>query len=181
MCLCNRIKVQHTAFLSHIWTLLTPIGWDKGQDGSFAYSSLDYLTERFLVPLQKRNVNSSQKKEEWDDMTDYARRYINLVDSYRVIWCFSYTESGNWTNILALVALLFCLPASNGKVERIFSRLKNIKSMRRSSLGEEKLDDLLRIAKGPDTSQWKPASALKLWWDDKMQSLKHSVLARKIE
>ena len=134
-----------TEFLSHIWTLLTPIGWDKGQDGSFAYSSLDYLTERFLVPLQKRNVNSSQKKEEWDDMTDYARRYINLVDSYRVIWCFSYTESGNWTNILALVALLFCLPASNGKVERIFSRLKSIKSMRHTSLGEEKLDGLLRI------------------------------------
>ena len=47
------------------------------------------------MPLQKRNVNSSQKKEEWNDMTDYARRYFNLVDSYRVIWCFNCTESGN--------------------------------------------------------------------------------------
>ena len=68
VCLCNRIKFQHTEFLSHIWTLLTPIGWDKVQDGSFAYSSLDYLTERFLVPLQKRYVNSSQKKEELNGM-----------------------------------------------------------------------------------------------------------------
>ena len=176
VCLRSRIKVQHTDLLSHVLTLLTPIGWDKSQDGSFAYSSLDYLTEWFLVPLQKENVNTSLMKEEWDDMTDYARWYFNLVDSYRVIWweLFNCTESGNWTNILALVALLFCLPASNGKVERIFSRLKNIKSIRRTSLGEEKLDELLRIT---ETSQWQPASALKLWWDDKTRRTRRTVRA----
>ena len=87
--LCIKIKVQHTELLSHVLTLLTPIGWDKGQDGSFAYSSFDYLTERFLVPLQKGNVNTSLMKEEWDDKTDYARQYFNLVHSCRVIWCFN--------------------------------------------------------------------------------------------
>ena len=112
-------------------------------------------------------------------MTDYASQYFNLVDSYRVIWwkLFNCTESGNWINILALVTLLFCLPASNGKVERIFSRLKNIKSIRRTSLGEEKLDELLRIAEGPDTSQWQPASALKLWWVDKTRRTRRTVRA----
>ena len=131
-----------------------------GQKSGWIICILDYLTERFLVPLQKGKFNTSLTKEEWDDMTGYARRYFNLVDSYCVIWwkLFNCTESGNWTNILALVALLFCLPASNGKVERIFSRLKNIKSIRRTSLGEEKLDEF-RIAEGPDTSQWQPASA----------------------
>ena len=65
---------------------MTPIGWDKSQDGSFAYSSLDYLINRFQVPLLKRNVNVSLIKEEWDDITNYARRYFNLVqESYRVI------------------------------------------------------------------------------------------------
>ena len=64
VCLRSRIKVQHTDLLSHILNILTPTGWDKSQDGSFTYSSLDYLTERFLVPLQKGNVNTSPMKEE---------------------------------------------------------------------------------------------------------------------
>ena len=38
------------------------------------------------MPLLKGNVNTSLMKEEWDDKTDYARQYFNLVDSYRVIW-----------------------------------------------------------------------------------------------
>ena len=169
-CLHSRIKVQHTELLTHLLTLLTPIGWDKSQDGSFAYSSLDYLINRFQAPLLKRNIYVSLRKEEWDDMTDYARRYFNLVqESYRVIWwkLFNCTESGTWTNILALVSLLFCLPVSNGKLERVFSLMKNIKLMKRTSLGEDTLDELLRIAQGPDVTQWNPAPALKLWWDDK--------------
>ena len=46
----SRIKVQHTELLTHLLTL-TPIGWDKSQDGSFTYSSLDYLINRFQAPL----------------------------------------------------------------------------------------------------------------------------------
>ena len=113
-CLHSRIKVLHTELLTHLLTLLTPIGWDKSQDGSFAYSSLDYLINRFQVPLLKRNVNVSLIKEEWDDITNYARRYFNLVqESYRVIWwkLFNYTESGNWTNIIISFSFLFILPA----------------------------------------------------------------------
>ena len=58
-CLHSRIKVQHTELLTHMLTVLTPIGWNLSQDGFFAYSSLGYLINRFQAPLLKRNVNVS--------------------------------------------------------------------------------------------------------------------------
>ena len=169
-CLRNRVKVQHIDLLTHVLTILTPIGWDKGQDGSFAHNSLEYLVNLFQQPLEKAKINITVIQEEWEDMVDYAKRYFNLVqESYRVIWwkLFNSTDSSKWVNILALVNLLFCLPVSNGKLERAFSLLKNIKGITRTSISEDRLDELLRIAEGPELSQWNPTSALKLWWEDK--------------
>ena len=48
-------------------------------------------------------------------------------------------------NILSLVEYLFCLPVANGHVERVFSQLKIIKTERRTHLGEDRLESLLRI------------------------------------
>ena len=42
-----------------------------------------------------------------------------------------------------LAELLFSLPASNGKLERVFSTLATIKVDKRSCLRNESLDDLL--------------------------------------
>uniref|UniRef100_A0A1X7VHZ3 Uncharacterized protein n=1 Tax=Amphimedon queenslandica TaxID=400682 RepID=A0A1X7VHZ3_AMPQE len=47
-----------------------------------------------------------------------------------------------WSNVLQLAHLLFTLPVSNWKLQRIFSTLKLIK-VDRSSLGNSVLDDLL--------------------------------------
>jgi len=59
---------------------------------------------------------------------------------------------------------------ANGRVERIFSSLKLIKSDHRSSLGEDRLDDLLRIAvDAPPLSQWDASGAIQLWWRDKQR------------
>ena len=101
-------------------TLKLAIEYFKGKYSDLAENVSVCLCNR--INISQRGFWYPYKKgKEWDDMTDYARRYFNLVDSYRVIWWkhFNCTESGNWTNILALVALLFCLPASNGKVEMI--------------------------------------------------------------
>ena len=38
--------------------------------------------------------------EEWDDMLDYAKRYLNLVqDEYKTNWwkLFNATDASNWT------------------------------------------------------------------------------------
>lgn len=74
-------------------------------------------------------------------------------------------SSKNWTNILNLIELLFCLPMSNGHVERVFSTLKLIKTDHRSCLNEQHLDDVVRImVEGPSLSQWDSNRAIQPWW-----------------
>ena len=83
---------------------------------------------------------------------------------------FNAADSKRWTNILALIELLFCLPMANGLVERIFSAMKLIKSDRQSSLSEDRLDDLLQIAvDAPPLAQWDASAAVQLWWKDKQR------------
>ena len=53
-------------------------------------------------------------------------------------------------------------------MERVFLQLKVIKTDRRTGLGEDRLDSLLRIATtGPPLSEWDPTHAVELWWSDK--------------
>ena len=73
------------------------------------------------------SVNCAVLNEEWDDIVEYAKRYLNLVqDDYKVSWwkLFNSPDSTKWTNILVVVELLFCLPVSNGHLECVFSQLK---------------------------------------------------------
>ena len=66
---------------------------------------------------------------------------------YKAIWwrLFHAPNALEWANILCLVQLLMTLPIciSNGKLERIFSTPKVLKSEKRSLLGNDTLDDLL--------------------------------------
>ena len=63
---------------------------------------------------------------------------------------------------------MFTIPISNGHLERCFSHMKILKTNKRSSLGEEKLDGLLQIHfEGPPPNQWSAKSAVQLWWNDK--------------
>ena len=59
-------------------------------------------------------------------MTDYAKYHLNLVQDYKVVWwkLFNPPVAKQWSNILALVELLFCLPIVNGGLEKTFSQLK---------------------------------------------------------
>ena len=172
-CLKDRVKVQHPELLTHTLTLLVPQGWNRSGDGDFADSALAELCLQFATPLHKTGVDISLIKEEWDDMIEYANRYLNLVqEDYQTIWwkLFNSPDFKKWSNILALIELLFCLPMANGRVERIFSSLKLIKSNRRNCLSENRLDDLLRIAvDAPPLSQWDASGAIELWWNEKQR------------
>ena len=170
-CLRDRVKLQHTDVLTHSLTILATYGWEKGEDGSFAHDALESLSTRFRVPLEKAGVDCSLIQEEWEDILDYAKRYLNLVqENYTTIWwkLFNAVDASKWQNILRVVELLFCLPLTNGRLERLFSQLKLIKSDRRSSLGENRLDQLLRITvDAPPLSKWDASGAVQLWWEDK--------------
>ena len=77
----------------------------------------------------------------------YATQFISLatLDYRAVCWrLFHSPSSSSWPNMLPLSRMLFSLPVSNGKLERIFSVLKLIK-VDRSSLGNDTLKDLLTL------------------------------------
>ena len=73
-------------------------------------------------------------------------------------------------NVLVLAELLFSLPASNGKLERVFSTLGTIKVDKRSRLSNQALDDLLLI-KNNDIPlvKFSPDPCIDLWWQGKVR------------
>ena len=76
----------------------------------------------------------------------YATQFISLSTlEYQAVWwrIFLAPNALEWSNILTLVQLLFTLPVSNVKLERIFSTLKILMVDKQSSLGNDLLDDLL--------------------------------------
>ena len=86
-CLKDRVKSQHSTLLSHILALLATQGWEKPENADLADVALDSLTSCFEVPLERAGVDTSVIKEEWGDMNDYAKRYLNLAqESYLTIW-----------------------------------------------------------------------------------------------
>ena len=172
-CLRDRLKVEDVSnidTLTHALKILATHGWEKTTDASFGYEAIQHTQLRFATPLQEANVNTALLQQEWDDLVLYAKQYINLVDPYKVVWwkLFNSPDSNKWENILTLVELTFTIPLSNGRVERCFSQLKLTKSEKRTSLQEDRLDNLLRIRiEGPSLEHWDASTAMKLWWEDK--------------
>ena len=79
-------------------------------------------------------------------------------------------DSGQWSNVLVIVELLFCLPMSNGHLEQVFSQLKLIKVNWHTCLKEDTLDRLIRInVEGPPLSKWNVSCAFELWEKAKVQ------------
>lgn len=170
-CLKARIKMDDTELLTHAVTLLATNGWQRSEDAAFGHVALDAVCAKFLVPLETSNVDCSLVREEWNDMVEYACQYLNIVtEDYKAIWwkLFNAVDSHKWTNVLAVIELLFCLPVANGHLERVFSQLKLIKSSRRTCIGEDTLDYLIRVnVEGPPLSQWDASVALELWSKEK--------------
>ena len=110
--------------------------------------AINRLVERFSIPLQGVQANTDEIVTEFREMISYATQFIALsVLDYHSVWwkLFHAPNSAEWANVLVLGELLFSLPASNGKLERVFSTLGTIKVDRRSLLTNESLDDLLLL------------------------------------
>ena len=129
------------------------------------------LGVRFKVPLESAGVDINKLRDEFYDMMLYATQFISLATlDYRAVWwrLFHSPNSSSWPNALALCRLLFTLPVSNGKLERIFSVLKLIKVNRRSSLGNNTLKDLLMLnTNGIFMENFNPDPCIELWWQAK--------------
>lgn len=114
ICPKDRIKVQYPDLLTDTLTLLATQGWEKSHDADFADVALNALSTRFASPLEKAGVDVTLIKGEWEDMIEYTQRYLNLTqEDYHTIWwkLFNGADSKKWTNILALIELLFLPPS----------------------------------------------------------------------
>ena len=71
-------------------------------------------------------------------------------------------------NVLVLAELFFSLPASNGKLERVFSIVGTIKVERPSLLTNKPLDDLLLLnSEKVPLEKFDPNPSINLWWSAK--------------
>ena len=149
---------QENELLKHTLNVLATQGWGRDDNVFFGYPFLHYLSQRFQCPLQQAGINTATLESEQDEMVYYAKHYLNIsTEENSVIWwkLFNAPVSKEWSNILGLAELLFSFPMSNGHLERNFSQLKLIKTNRRTGLGEDRLDSLLRIVTtGPPLSEW---------------------------
>ena len=80
-CLLQRLKTQapKLELLTHAITILATHGWEQSENPSFAHGALESVCQRFHSPLEKAGTDVSLVKEEWDDMLEYSKRYLNLV------------------------------------------------------------------------------------------------------
>ena len=68
-------------------------------------------------------------------------------------------------NAFFVCELIFSLPFSISLVEQTFSKLKIVKTKRRTSLYTSTLSDLLELSvEGPSLSSFTPDATVDLWW-----------------
>ena len=156
------------------WEKVLDVGDDSGEENSDPpMEAIVRLGVRFKHPLESNGVVIEQLKDEFHDMITYANQFISLATmDYQSVWWRLYhaPNASSWSNILQLVRLLFTLPVSNGKLERVFSTLKLIKVDKRSSLGNELLDDLLVLnSDRVPLNSFNADHSISLWWSDKVR------------
>lgn len=128
-----------------IFTLSTH-GWKEAVEEDNDTASTDRLVERFAVPLQGHQENTKKVVKE---MILHATQYIALnvlTCCIIIVWwrLFHALNFSEWVNVLVLNEF-FSLPASNGKLEQVFSLLGTIKVEKHSQLSNKGLDDLLLL------------------------------------
>ena len=98
-------------------------------------SSIGTIVEYFRAPLEAKNMELCCILDEIEDAVLYSRKYLNIEkDSYKKVLyrLHTATDTAQWPNLLQICQLLFSLPFSTAKVERIFSVLKAIKTEKKN-------------------------------------------------
>ena len=145
---------------------------DDSSDSSLdeVKESVDYLATHFRLPLEAKGIALATLQDEAENVVEYARAYLDISRTpYPKVWYKLHTcpDARKWPSILGLCDLAFSLPFSNGRVEQIFSSLKVVKTIRRTNLQRDTLNDLLDIyIEGPTLSLFCPDHAIELWWSD---------------
>ena len=136
-----RLEWSNLALLRAILILLDTQNWtsrhssgseedDKSLDE--IKSSIGMIVEYFRATLEaKKNVKLCCILGKIEYAVLYLRKYLNIEkDNYKNVWYRLHTapDTAQWPNLLQICQLLFSLPFSTAKVERIFSVLKQKKN-----------------------------------------------------
>ena len=172
-CLRSRMAWSDQEVIRDIISVLATQGWEKILEDEAPLNCVDRLVERFATPLLGAQADVSQIREEFTSLMQYAVQFISLATmDYRAVWwrIFHAPTAYEWSNALILIQLLFSLPTSNGKLERVFSQMNVIKTNKRSLLSNESLDDLLLLSiDGPPLKDFCPDAAIDLWWKERVR------------
>ena len=170
-CIKSRLSWSDLQSMRDIIFMLSSHGWEKLVEEEDDLEAIDRLIERFAIPLQGAQADADVIKTEFGNMIEYAVQYIAIssLDYHSVWWrLFHAPNSAEWSNVLVLAELLFSLPASNGKLERVFSTLGTIKVDKRSRLKNQSLDDLLLLKSDKiQLADFLPDPSIDLWWSAK--------------
>ena len=150
-------------------------GWtDRGSgDIEFLDESICFFFERFQTPLKYAGMKVSYPEfiSQWHNMLEYALKYIKLSGvSYLVTWkkLFTSPKKNEWSDAVLLVELLFSVSVLNAKLERMFSKLKRIKTIFRVSLSSTRVENLLHIVEdGPPLVEYNIMPAVEAWAAEK--------------
>ena len=171
-CIKNRMNWSDVQVFRDIIIILATQGWQKLVDDEDSLDAVDRLATQFSTPLQGAGVQLEEIHAEFESVLEYSTRYISLSTlPYRASWwqIFHAPCASDWHNFLVLVELLFSLPSSNGKVERIFSQVDVIKTEKRTRLCNEALDLLMITANNVPLKDFNPEAAITLWSKEKIR------------
>ena len=163
-----RLEANEIPVLKPASIIFNTESWEQ-TDGEFGKNEIHTSFGQFEIPLRNAGLSCTHDEliEEWQALLAYATSYLNPAgQSYSRIWykILNFSRKSEWCNILLLVELLICLPVSNAVVERLFSMMKRIKTRLRSSMGQIRLNHLIRIQMGGHSlAEFDATAATKLW------------------
>lgn len=133
----------------------------------FNTKSLANILKRFPV-LNNFIDNAQELDKEWRELALMELEPIepsnsnDIMEYWRKVFCLKNSLGEIYfPNILFVMRLLLALPFSNASVERLFSDLKNIKTMHRNKLKTDSLVGILRTKHSVvDCIDFKPSAAM---------------------
>ena len=174
-CLTDRLEQEDEGqeIINAVVQILDCEGW-KG-DNEFADDAIIAVYDKFEVPLKSAGLSANVPDVliQWHGIVDFAVETIGVIGQpYLITWrkIFSAPRSKGWKDALILIELLFTIPVSNAKLERMFSKLKRVKTNFRCSLSLQRLENILRIMEeGPAWEEYDPLPATELWHSAKQR------------
>ncbi|XP_065667866.1 zinc finger protein 862-like [Hydra vulgaris] len=172
----ERLETQNTVPDMYGMLILNTGSWfQNNTNNSFADDNIEKLYDFYNMPLRNAGFTGSVNNmlDAWHNLVDYTVKYLAPDKTeYRKVWyqIFSSSMKKDWSPVLLLVELLFVLPVSNGKVERLFSLMNRIKTDTRNRLTEKRLNNLIRVCTDETNSgEFDVNPAIELWAEDTLR------------